>query len=78
MVELSMKFDFTMSNNQVDYEALIERLQLVANVSATRLTVCSNSHIVMSQVTGTYQAKGYIIAEILGQSKGSDEDSQGL
>ena len=43
IVELSMKFDFPISNNQVEYEALIEGLWLASNVGATRLMICSDS-----------------------------------
>ena len=35
VVELSIKFDFLVSNNQVEYKALIARLQLAADVGAT-------------------------------------------
>ena len=35
VVELSLKFDFFVSNNQAKYEALIARLQLLNNIGAT-------------------------------------------
>ena len=57
MIEISFKFDYLVSNNQAKYEALIARLQLAINVGVTRLMICSDSQIVMSQVTRTYQAK---------------------
>ena len=43
MLEISVKFDFLVSNNQAEYEALIAGLQLASNVKVTRLTICSDS-----------------------------------
>ena len=43
VVELSIKFNFPISNNQAKYEALIAGLQLASDVGATQLTVYSNS-----------------------------------
>ena len=54
MVEMSIKFDFPVSNNQAEYEALIVGLQLASDVGITRLTTCSDSQIVTSQVSGSY------------------------
>ena len=48
MVEMSVKFDFPISNNQAEYEALIASLQLASDVGVTRLTICSDSQIVMA------------------------------
>ena len=54
MIEISIKFDFLVSNNQAKYEALIAGLQLAYDVNITRLTIYSDSQIVMSQVTRAY------------------------
>ena len=54
MNEMSTKFDFPVSNNQVEYEALIVELQLTIDVGVTRLTICNHYQIVMSQVTKAY------------------------
>ena len=43
MIEMSIKFDFPVSNNQAEYEALIAVLQLATDVGVTRLTICSDS-----------------------------------
>ena len=48
VVELSIKFDFPISNNQVEYEALIAGLKLANDVSFFRLTICNDSQIVTS------------------------------
>ena len=43
LVQLSVKFKFSISNNQAEYKALIARLQLATDISATQLTICSVS-----------------------------------
>ena len=43
IAELSIKFDFPVSNKQAEYEALIAGLKLANDVSATRLTICNDS-----------------------------------
>ena len=48
VTELSVKFNLLISNNQAEYMTLIARLQLAADVEATRLTFYSDSHIVTS------------------------------
>nr|XP_025692462.1 uncharacterized protein LOC112794697 [Arachis hypogaea] len=49
--EQSIRFEFPISNNQAEYEALIGGLTLAAEVGATRLEICSDSQVVTSQVT---------------------------
>ena len=48
MIEMPIKFDFLVSNNQAEYEILIAGLQLTIDVGITRLMICSDSQIVMS------------------------------
>ncbi|XP_072086750.1 uncharacterized protein [Arachis hypogaea] len=55
--EQSIKFEFPVSNNQAEYEALLAGLTLAREVGATRLEVCSDSQVVTSQVNGSYQAR---------------------
>ena len=43
IVELSIKFDFPISNNQVKWKALIPGLQLASDVGATRLIIYGDS-----------------------------------
>ncbi|XP_072058233.1 uncharacterized protein [Arachis hypogaea] len=65
--EQSIKFDFPVSNNQAEYEALLSGLQLAKEVRATRVEVCSDSHIVTSQVNGEYQASDSLLQKYLEQ-----------
>ncbi|XP_016192919.1 uncharacterized protein LOC107633837 [Arachis ipaensis] len=63
--EQSVKFEFSVSNNQAEYEALLGGLILAWEVGATILEVCSDSQIVMSQVNGSYQAKDSMLQKYL-------------
>ncbi|XP_015969769.1 uncharacterized protein LOC107493196 [Arachis duranensis] len=67
--EQSIKFEFPISNNQAEYEALIGGLTLAAEVGATRLEICSDSQIVTSQVNGSYQAKDSLLQKYLEKVK---------
>lgn len=65
VTELSVKFKFLVSNNQAEYKALIVGLQLATDIWAIWLTICSESQIVTSQVTGAYQAKDMLLQTYL-------------
>ncbi|XP_015931648.1 uncharacterized protein LOC107457962 [Arachis duranensis] len=56
-IEVSLKFEFPASNNQVEYEALITGLKLAEEVGATKVVIFSDSQVVTSQINGEYQAK---------------------
>ena len=45
------------TNNEVEYEALLKRLELVKSVEAKSVLVLGDSLLVMSQINGTYGAK---------------------
>ena len=70
ITELLVKFDFLESNNQAEYEALIARLQLAANIGAILFTICSYSQIIISQVIRAYQAKDMLLQKYLAKVKG--------
>ncbi|XP_015973656.1 uncharacterized protein LOC107496840 [Arachis duranensis] len=63
--EQSIRFEFPVSNNQAEYEALIGGLTLAAEVGATRLEICSDSQVVTSQVNGSYQARDALLQKYL-------------
>ncbi|XP_072074017.1 uncharacterized protein [Arachis hypogaea] len=67
--EQSIKFEFPVSNNQAEYEALLGGLILAREVGATRLEVCSDSQIIMSQVNGSYQARDLLLQKYLERVK---------
>ncbi|XP_072071992.1 uncharacterized protein [Arachis hypogaea] len=63
------QFEFPVSNNQVEYEALLGGLTLAQEVGATRLEVCSDSQIITSQVNGSYQARDSLLQKYLERVK---------
>ncbi|XP_015945202.1 uncharacterized protein LOC107470329 [Arachis duranensis] len=67
--EQSIKFEFPISNNQAEYEALIGGLALAMEVGATRLEICSDSQVVTSQVNGSYQARDSLLQKYLEKVK---------
>ncbi|XP_072066840.1 uncharacterized protein [Arachis hypogaea] len=72
--EQSIKFDFPVSNNQAEYEALLGGLQLAREVGATRLEVCSDSQVITSQVNGMHQARESLLQKYLERVKKLKED----
>ncbi|XP_072060323.1 uncharacterized protein [Arachis hypogaea] len=67
--EQSIRFEFPVSNNQVEYEALIGGLALAKEAGATRLEICSDSQVVTSQVNGSYQARDSLLQKYLEKVK---------
>ncbi|XP_072084704.1 uncharacterized protein [Arachis hypogaea] len=67
--EQSIKFEFPVSNNQAEYEALIGGLMLAKEVRASRLEVNSDSQVVTSQVNGSYQARDALLQKYLEKVK---------
>ncbi|XP_015956824.1 uncharacterized protein LOC107481123 [Arachis duranensis] len=67
--EQSIKFEFPVSNNQAEYEALIGGLALATEVGATRLEICNDSQVVTSQVNVSYQARDSLLQKYLEKVK---------
>ncbi|XP_025631259.1 uncharacterized protein [Arachis hypogaea] len=70
----SIKFEFTVSNNQVEYEALISGLPLSKEVGVTTVEVNSDSQVVTSQINEMYQAKDPLLQKYLEKVKGLSKD----
>lgn len=47
---------FSVSNNEAEYEALITALKVAAPLKPNRLTICSDSPLVVSQINGDFEA----------------------
>ncbi|XP_072058250.1 uncharacterized protein [Arachis hypogaea] len=67
--EQSIKFEFPVSNNQAEYEALLGGLILAQEVGATRMEVCSDSQVITSQVNRSYQARDSLLQKYLEKVK---------
>ncbi|XP_019462945.1 PREDICTED: uncharacterized protein LOC109361868 [Lupinus angustifolius] len=64
-IEHSITFTFPTSNNQAEYEACIVGLQLEKEVGAHKVLICSDSQLVVSQITGAYQTKDTLLEKYL-------------
>ncbi|XP_015958919.1 uncharacterized protein LOC107482839 [Arachis duranensis] len=67
--EQSIKFEFSVSNNQVEYKALLGGLVLAKEVGATRLEACSDSQVATSQINGAHQARDSLLQKYMEKVK---------
>lgn len=56
-ITYALRFDFQVSNNEAEYEALLAGLRLAQEVGAKHLRAFSDSLLVTSQVNNTYETK---------------------
>ena len=56
-LERSISNGFKVMNNEAEYEAMIAGLNLDKEIGMQRLTVCSDSQLVINQMQGHYQAR---------------------
>ncbi|XP_077226215.1 uncharacterized protein LOC143859383 [Tasmannia lanceolata] len=68
-VEYALWLDFTASNNEAEYEALLAGLCLAAELGAGKLKVYSDSQLVAEQVNGAYEARGFRMKRYLQKVK---------
>ncbi|XP_025619006.1 uncharacterized protein [Arachis hypogaea] len=64
-IEQSVQYEFPVSNNQAEYEALLAGLTLAREVGAKVLEVNTDSQVVSSQVNGDYQARDPLLQQYL-------------
>jgi ribonuclease HI len=68
-VEYSLKFKFPISNNQAEYEACLAGIHEAKELGATKITLCSHSQLVVSQIQGEYQARELLLQRYLAKLK---------
>ncbi|XXG41272.1 hypothetical protein AAC387_Pa01g1769 [Persea americana] len=69
VIEQALTLGFKASNNEVEYEALIARLNSAKILEAWQLVVFSDSQLVTSQLSGDYQARDERMAAYLTHAK---------
>ncbi|XP_017225060.2 uncharacterized protein LOC108201281 [Daucus carota subsp. sativus] len=69
-IKTAISFNFTATNNQAEYEALLAGLRLVRTLSIRNLTIYSDSQIVVRQTNGEYLAKDPILTKYQALVKG--------
>ncbi|VFQ92783.1 unnamed protein product [Cuscuta campestris] len=53
----AIRFQFRVSNNEAEYEALINGLKILGKLGVSRVQVYSDSRLVVGQITGEFEAK---------------------
>ena len=61
----ALRFGFKASNNKVEYEALIVRLNLTKEMKVESLEIYSDSLLVVNQIRDKYQVRGEKMAAYL-------------
>ena len=57
MIEHDIRLDFPSSNNEIEYEAILVRIDLVKSVSSEKLIIPNDSQLVVGQVNGEYETQ---------------------
>ena len=52
-----LRFDFRVSNNKSEYEALIEGMEVARKLGVESIKIYSNSQLTVNQVWGNYEIK---------------------
>ena len=69
MFKYALRFAFSASNNEAEYEALITGLTLAKELGAQELKVFSDSQLVVGQVNGEFEAWSPSMIEYLKKVK---------
>ena len=75
-VKCMVCLDFPMTNNEVEYEALIARLDLAKVAGATNMVMYYDSQVVTSHINGDYECKNEQMKKYLEQVKNRVNDLQ--
>jgi ribonuclease HI len=54
---MAIRLQYTTTNNEAEYEALLAGLKMAKTLGATELDVHNDSQLVVGQVNGDYEAK---------------------
>ena len=69
VIEKSLRLDFSATNNEVEYETLLEGMAMVQRMGGRSIKLFSNSRLVVGQVRGEFEAKDERMQGYLGQVK---------
>ncbi|KAL0433382.1 UNVERIFIED_CONTAM: hypothetical protein Slati_2672500 [Sesamum latifolium] len=56
-MKFAIKFDFKVSNNDAEYEALVLGMRMTQDARASHLIAYSDSQLIVKQVNGEYESK---------------------
>ena len=69
VIEKSLKLDFSTTNNEAEYEALLVRMAMVQRMGGKSIKLFLDSRLVVGQVRGEFEAKGERMQGYLSQVK---------
>ena len=69
VIEKSLRLDFSTTNNEAEYEALLVGMAMVQRMGGKSIKLVSNSRLVVSQVRGEFEAKDERMQGYLSQVK---------
>ena len=67
VIEKSLRLDFSATNNEAEYEALLEGMVVVQRMEGKFIKLFSDSRLVVGQVRGEFEAKDERMQGYLGQ-----------
>ena len=68
-IEKSLRLDFSATNNEAKYEALLEGMSMVQKLGGKAVNVFSDSRLIVGQVNGELEARDKRMQEYLDQAK---------
>ena len=69
IIEKSLRLDFPATNNEAEYEALLEGMAMVQRMGGKSIKLFSDSKLVVDQVKGEFEAKDERMRGYLSQVK---------
>ena len=57
IMEKSLRLEFSATNNEVEYEALLERIAMIRLLGGEMVELYSNSRLIVGQVNGDFEAR---------------------
>ena len=69
IIEKSLRLDFSATNNEVEYEALLEGMAMVQRMGGKSIKLFSDSRLVVGQVRGEFEVKDERMQGYLNQVK---------
>ena len=64
-LKYAIKLDFSVTNNEAEYEALFSGLKLAKSVMARKVQAYTDSQLVESQFSGEFTTKGPVLIKYL-------------
>ena len=72
-IEKSLRLNFSATNNEAEYEALLRGMVMVQKMGEKAVRVFSDSKLVVGQVRGDLEARDSRMQEYLGQARSIQE-----